>query len=554
MQRKKITFHSMLIMIGLIPAIFTAISLCFVSVLKIGNSLEQSTYEQLKVAAEGLDWYYLWDMRNNGEVTYEHDYVDNLENQNIELTLFMGDTRYITSIKDVETGERIEGTTADPKITEQVMGGNDYHAKNVMIGGTPFYVYYTPMVDDNDNVIGMAFAGEPVSVVNQAITSAILSMVIITIVLIVIFGIVIIVIASKIKKSIKEVSLKTTELSQGKLNVDITAKSSIEEIHRIIESARCLKDNLHTSITDINLNTSNINKNCDEIASSLTTCNNAADDIAASVDELARGTITMTESVQNCTNSIEYIGNEITEITSLSIHANDNATEVRTVSDNAKHQLEQLMDANANTIRVSQNVVSGISEANASAERIKTAAEVIANIASETNLLALNASIEAARAGEAGAGFAVVASSIQSLANQSDASAQEIQNIIHDIISISENNVSLANNIKNAVDNEGNVLTHVNDSFDVVNNKIEVVADAISTITTKTDSLNHQKDTVLDEINTLSAISEENAASCEETNASMEELKANVECIHQQSMDTKEMTNKLTESVKQFKL
>lgn len=554
MQRKKITFSSMLIMTGLIPLIFTTIILCGISVIKIGSSLEESTYQQLKVAAEGLDWYYLWDVRNNGEVTYEHDYVDNLEDQNIEQTLFLGDTRYITSIKDTKTGERIEGTTADPEITKQVMSGKDYHTKNVMIGGTPFYVYYTPMIDDDGTVIGMAFAGTPVSMVKGEITSAILIMVVITLILIVIFTLSTVITAARIKKPIKEASLKTTELSQGNLNVDITANSSIKEIQMLIDSAKSLKENLHNSIADVNHNTSVINKNTDEIAASITTCNNAADGIAASVDELSKGTLTMAESVQNCTNSIESIGNEITEITKLSINANDNATEVRTVSDNAKQQLEQLMKANGDTIRVSQDVVSGISEANVSAERIKTAAEVIANIASETNLLALNASIEAARAGEAGAGFAVVASSIQSLANQSDASAQEIQNIIHDIICISENNVSLANNIKNAVDNEGNVLTHVNDSFDMVNDKIEVVADAISTITTKTDNLNHHKDSVLDEINTLSAISEENAASCEETNASMEELKANVECIYEQAMDTQKVTDELADSVRYFKL
>ena len=554
MHKKKLTFSSMLIMVGLIPLMVTSIFLCILSVIQIGRSLEVSTYQRLEVAAEGLDWYYLWDIRNNGTPTYEHDYVDSMEDQDVELTLFMGDTRFISSVKDAKTGERMEGTTADPKVTKQVMAGNDYHTKNVIIGGTPFYVYYTPVTGDDGTVIGMAFAGTPVSVVNKQIISAILGMVIITIVLIIVFAIIIMIFATKQKKAIKEVSAKTTELSNGNLNINIEAHSGIEEFHQLIRAAQTLRDNLHTSITKVNQNTSVINQNTNNTAESITTCNNAADGIATSVDELTKGTITMAESVQNSTTSVENIGKEITEITSLSINANDNATEVRKVSDDAKQQLAQLLDANANTIRVSQDVVSGISEANISAERIRTAAEVIANIASETNLLALNASIEAARAGEAGAGFAVVASSIQSLANQSDASAQEIQNIIHDIISISENNVSLANDIKNAVDNEGNVLSQVNDSFDIVNQKIGIVANAISTITNKTDNLNHQKDIVLDEINTLSAISEENAASCEETNASMEELKANIECIYEQSMDTKVITNDLSESVAFFNL
>ena len=55
-------------------------------------------------------------------------------------------------------------------------------------------------------------------------------------------------------------------------------------------------------------------------------------------------------------------------------------------------------------------------------------------------------------------GFAVVASSIQTLAGESDSSAKEIQNIINEIILKSQNNVQLANQIKNAIDSEGDAL------------------------------------------------------------------------------------------------
>lgn len=63
---------------------------------------------------------------------------------------------------------------------------------------------------------------------------------------------------------------------------------------------------------------------------------------------------------------------------------------------------------------------------------------MISSIAEETNLLSLNASIEAARAGEAGRGFAVVASQIQKLADQSNESANQIDQIIHALIEDSE--------------------------------------------------------------------------------------------------------------------
>ena len=129
------------------------------------------------------------------------------------------------------------------------------------------------------------------------------------------------------------------------------------------------------------------------------------------------------------------------------------------------------MDANKNTVMISEDVVTGIDEANEAIEHIRKAADAITNIASQTSMLALNASIEAARAGEAGAGFSVVAASIQSLAGESDRSAKEIQTIIDEIIEKSGNNVQLANQIKEAVDSEGNALAAVSDSFDKVNDK-----------------------------------------------------------------------------------
>lgn len=67
---------------------------------------------------------------------------------------------------------------------------------------------------------------------------------------------------------------------------------------------------------------------------------------------------------------------------------------------------------------------------------IQEATELIASIASQTNLLSLNASIEAARAGEQGRGFAVVAGEIRTLADQCSESADKIANVVHELLVI----------------------------------------------------------------------------------------------------------------------
>ena len=78
---------------------------------------------------------------------------------------------------------------------------------------------------------------------------------------------------------------------------------------------------------------------------------------------------------------------------------------------------------------------------------IKQAKELIASIANETNLLALNASIEAARAGESGRGFAVVAEQIKNLAEQSNESAKTIEGIIKNLLEESEQAVKTMNTV-----------------------------------------------------------------------------------------------------------
>ena len=166
----------------------------------------------------------------------------------------------------------------------------------------------------------------------------------------------------------------------------------------------------------------------------------------------------------------------------------------------------------------------------------------------------MNASIEAARAGEAGAGFSVVATSIQNLAGESDRSAKEIQTIIDEIIDKSQNNVQLANQIKKVVDSEGNALATVSDSFDKVNDKIYITVDTIHNISKEIDALNQDKEKVLEEVHSLSAVSEENAASCQETTDSIKELRENMEMINSQTTDTNSISEELKESVAYFKL
>lgn len=552
-KEKKLTLLTTLLMIGLLPLILTAVILTVVSGMKVKNIMEASTYQRLRIAAESLARYYQEDMDQPDQIEADHDYVDSLLGDEIEMTLFIGDTRYLTSIK-TDDGQRNEGTKADPAIYKQVSSGEEYFSDNVSIGAGTYYVYYVPIRSERGDVVGMAFSGEPENTVISEIKSATVGSVMIAVVFTVLFAVIVALVAFRIRKVIAEVNKGLDSVADGNIGIEVSHSSLILEIDQLIMAEAKLQQKLQDVISGVLNEAGSLDANMENITNGVDGCNQVAEGIVAAIDEITKGNVDMAESVQNTAEQMIDMGNHITEITRLAADASMAANTVKIESGEAKQQLQKLMEANDTMVQISDDVVSGINESSKSVEAIRQAADMIAEIASQTSLLALNASIEAARAGEMGRGFSVVASEISNLATQSDESTRKIQKIVADVIASSQRNIILSNQVKDAVNNEGTVLSKVSNSFDVVDEKILQSADAMNEISLKTERLVEVKGKVLDEINTLSAISEEDAAGCEETNASMVEFKTNIENINQQASDTKDISVQLNESVSYFKM
>lgn len=555
MKKHKFPFLATSMLIGLIPLIVASATISLVSIYKMKNNLEEDVYLRLQAASTAVREYFEWDI-DEGILEVDDaslDFIDSYISQDIELTLFIKDERFITSIYK-EDGERNIGTKSSEGIWEAVSKGNEYYADGTEIGGNQYYVCYIPVYSSTDEIVGMAFAGMPESIVGNNIADNTKTIVLAFLCVAVIFAAIIIGVGLKIRKPIVKIADYTQLLSKGRLGVDIANASSIREISTLIESAESLQGNLKNIISKVNDETERLNENVKMIHSGIQISNEATNDIVDAVNELSKGSVHIAESVQSTAESMENVGESILSIAESAVATEKEAQEIETISREAKDNLSLLMDANKNTVTISEDVVMGIDEANKAIEHIREAADSITSIANQTSMLALNASIEAARAGEAGAGFSVVAGSIQSLAGESDNSAKKIQTIIDEIMEKSRNNVQLANQIKEAVDSEGNALATVSGSFDRVNDKIYITVDTIHSISKEIDALNQDKEKVLEEVHNLSAISEENTASCQETTDSIKELQENIEMINSQTTDTNNISEKLKESVAYFKL
>ncbi|MDE7112925.1 MAG: cache domain-containing protein, partial [Acetatifactor sp.] len=432
MKKHKLTFLATSMLIGLIPLFVAAVTISTVAIYKAKSNLEERVYLQLQACAISVREYFEWDINEDilqvDEVSL--DFIDSLKVQDVDLTLFIEDVRFITSIYN-ENGERNIGTKASEGIWDAVKQGKDYRTNGTVIGGRKYYVYYTPVCNEDGEIVGMAFAGMPESLVNKDIVSNTSSMVLVAVCTAVFCIVIIVLIGLRIRKSIVGIADYTHELSTGSLGISTSCTSNIREIAALIDSTENLQDNLKSIISKVDDKTVRLTQNVKTIHDGIQISNDVTEGIVRAANELSQGSMHIAESVQNTAASMHNVGESISSIADSAAATEAGAREIEVINNEAKDNLSRLIDANKNTVTISENVVSGINEANAAIENISKAADAIKNIAAHTSMLSLNASIEAARAGEAGRGFSDVASSIQTLAGESDNSAKEIQNIIN---------------------------------------------------------------------------------------------------------------------------
>lgn len=225
---------------------------------------------------------------------------------------------------------------------------------------------------------------------------------------------------------------------------------------------------------------------------------------------------------------------------------------MKELGENAENILRQLIAGQKEMVTHIGVVNDKTHEANKAAGKISEVVNLITEIASQTNLLSLNASIEAARAGEAGRGFAVVAENIKQLAEQTTSSAADIQDIIHDLEQKSGETVEKTEAVNNIVNKQSEDMKQTADILNQVITGITGLIDKIDSIAVSVANMDKSKENVVDVIGNLSSVSQENAASTEETSASTTMAMETAKKIADEAVKLKDIAQELEDRMKQF--
>ncbi len=259
-------------------------------------------------------------------------------------------------------------------------------------------------------------------------------------------------------------------------------------------------------ITD---NSQKMERLVNEVRDSVLTSNGSVSDLSAVTEELSAAMSEMSNSAAIINTNADAVKKEVDAMAAQTMDIRQYTTEMKGHADSMESAAHANMVSTEQKVNEILEVLEQSIEESKSVNQVNSLTNDILNIASQTNLLSLNASIEAARAGEAGKGFAVVASEISQLATASQSAANRIQSInsvvIHAVNNLVDNanglveymNVSILPEFKNFVTGGSeyrskanyieNVMCDFSARMDGLQGTIGEIADSIGLITSAID-------------------------------------------------------------------
>lgn len=426
-------------------------------------------------------------------------------NDTVFHTVFFKDTRVLTNLKN-DKGEYMVGTQADPAIYASVKAGNIYTRNGVAIGSSSYTVCYMPIYNGNE-FFGMLFTGINQTAVNKMIVTALS-----------------IIIASGLVVAVVMYLISGSQLRNISTSMSSKLNSGWDKLQTFSTNVKTISEKATDEVTEIGKAMGNVSNGAVGQASQTQQAMASTQEFAASID-IVNGEISdsyeFIDTIRNCVRESEESITVLNEV----IDRSNNL--VNGISDNIAESVKNTREANS---------------------IVKT----IDGIATQINLLALNASVEASHAGDFGRGFAVVANEVKNLAISSASSAKETSDIISDIVDAMDKTRESNDKLVTTNSDLQKRAEEVRDKMRLLKDSIEAIVIRLDNIKDKSSALTAVKDELNMIISKLSTTSQDNAAVAEEVTASTNSVTHDVEDLANSLENVSVICNDLQALVEYF--
>ncbi len=291
------------------------------------------------------------------------------------------------------------------------------------------------------------------------------------------------------------------------------AKNSAEKLNEIEnrqEEEEKMVEAIVETVDHMNSSIGEMNRAMDSLSESSAETIEAMKEVAGGTTETANAVqnqMEMTQEIQSRIDEVRHVSDVITESMSTAMQ------EIR----NGRESMAQLVKHVETSGRAGKQVVDELTELNRHTAKMHDITDLINEVASQTTLLALNASIEAARAGDSGRGFAVVASEISKLAEQTTQATDDITSLIDNLSTKLKEVMDSIGVLMESNEEQSSCAGQAADNFVHITKSAEEANAQTGALEQTVDRLAQANASIVESIETVSAISEEVSAHASET-------------------------------------
>ena len=477
----------------------------------------------------GIESSYAYVVTNDGTMMY-HPTEEKI-GKPVEIEVVKG------LVAQIQDGKVPAAAVTDYLFKGQIKYASYYVSKT---DGTPFILVIS--ADEN----------EVVAPVKSILTRAILFGLLIAIAIMVIEALL-------IRKSLRPVVM-LDEIINRMSQLDVRQNETLDRLAKrsdefgvMSKAIQGLQQQLDQTVVTIKGQSEKLFSSSDTMMKSATNMSETTSQVDQAVSDIAQGATSQADSTQKATDTVVRIG-EMIEAATAAVAQLDTVSKQMTEAQNtASGILNDLDEINKQTTDAVDEIARQTDQTNESAAKIQEVTSLISSIAEETNLLSLNASIEAARAGEAGRGFAVVAEEIGKLAEQSNQSAKQIEDIIAQLVADSSRSVRTMETVREITSRQSEDIGKTNEAFGKITEGIAASNECVSNISNQMRDMDLARAEVVDTVESLSAIAEENAASTQESSASVTQINEIAGDIRESSGNLRDIAEVLRNNMNEFK-